>query len=535
MKTPRFAPEHRVAWSAAGAAIVLVSALAFAVPAAVAQQAAAPAAAQPAPGAAPASDADARRYIGELGDTFRFIMRNYVDLPDAKKLYEGAMKGMFEALGDPYSTFLDEKLMSEMSDLTSGEFGGVGLYIWKQPKDPKKAADQPLYIEVESPIDDTPGARFGIKAGDLIVKINGEGTEPLSSFEAQQRMRGPVGSPVVLTIRRGEAEFEAKIVRAVIQIPTVKRAIIPTPGGNVAYLRIIEFSAQTKSAFDEAIKYFDAQGYRALVLDVRNNGGGLLQSSVQIADAFLESGAIVSTRGRNPYENSANVAKPDLEVPLDKPVILLINKGTASASEILAGALKDNRRAYLVGENSFGKGSVQLPYQVDTTGYKLTIARYYTPSDENIDKTGIPPDLEVKEPPLTDAQSADLSKLFDSGELEAYAKAHPEATAEERNAFSAELGKRYVLPERALRILVKNQLARAKPSQAYDLEFDSALQAALKLFDDPAYPELLAKAKTVKELVAAKKAAAAAKGAGPAGAEPAGAKPAALPSPEPKD
>ena len=512
------APKHRLAWSVVVAAMVAFAVIAISVPEAVAQS-------------QEAESKDSTRYIGELGDTFRFILQNYVDQPEAKKLYEGAMKGMFEALNDPYSTFLDENLMSDMSDITSGQFGGVGLYIAKQAKDPKKGEDQPLYIEVESPIEGTPGAKYGIQSGDLILKINGESTVPLSSFQAQQKIRGQVGSQVVLSIRRGEAEFDASLVRAVIEIPTVKYALIPTAKGNVAYLRIIEFTAQTKPVFDEAIRAFDKSGYRALILDVRNDGGGLLQAVIQVADTMLDKGVIVSTKGRNPFENSVNRARPDLSVPKDKPIILLINKGSASASEILAGALKDNKRAYLVGENSYGKGSVQQPYQIDTTGYKLTIARYYTPSDENIDKTGIPPDLEVKEPDLTDAQAADLAKLYDSGKLEAFAKAHPEASVADRNAFAASLGKDYSLPDRVLRILVKNQLERSKTAPVYDLEFDSALNASLALIDDPDYPKLLADAKTVKELVEAKKAAKAKAVGAASGDKPSAG---ALPEPESK-
>jgi len=486
---------HRTAWSAIGASIVLLSAFALSVPQAVAQAA----------GSSGGSDSDSRRYVGELGDTFRFVMQNYVDRPDARKLYEGAMKGLFEALGDPYSVFLDENMLSDMTDITSGKFGGVGLYIDKQAKDPKMPDDAPRYIEIVSPIEDTPGALYGLKSGDIITGIDGETTAPLSSFEAQQKIRGEPGSKVTLSIRRGEAEFDAARVRAIVEIPTVKSALIPTPSGNVAYLRIIEFTAQTKSAFEDAIRTFDKAGYRALILDVRNDGGGLLQAVIGISNDLLDSGIIVSTKGRNPFENSVSKAGSGLIVPKDKPMILMINKGSASASEILAGALKDNKRAYLVGENTYGKGSVQQIYPIDTTGYKMTTARYYTPSDENIDKTGIPPDLEVKEPDLTDAQAADLSKLLDSGRLEAFAKAHPDATVPERDAFAATIGQSFALPERVLRLLVKNQLNRAKTTPVYDLEFDSALNAAIKLTDDPNYPKLLADAKSVKELVEAKK------------------------------
>lgn len=507
------ARKHRLAWSVIVVAMVVFSVIASSVPKAFAQ-------------GQDDETQKTKRYIAELDDTLRFVLQNYVDQPDAHKLFEGAMKGLFESLGDPYSTFLDENMFSDMTDITSGQFGGVGLYISKQVKDPKKAEDDPRYIEIVSPIEDTPGAKYGLLSGDLILKIDGESTVPLSSFEAQQKIRGTVGSAVVLTIRRGEAEFDAKLVRAIIEIPTVKSALIPTQSGNIAYLRIIEFTAQTKTAFEEAIRNFNTAGYRALILDVRNDGGGLLQAVIQIADDLLDSGIIVSTKGRNPYENSVSRAMPGLSVPKDKPIILLINKGSASASEILAGALKDNKRAYLVGENSYGKGSVQQIYPVDKTGFKMTTARYYTPSDENIDKTGIPPDLEVKDPAFTDAQAADLSKLYDSGKLDAFVKAHPDATIAERDAFATSLGQIYSLPERVLKILVKNQLERTKTAPVYDLEFDSALNAAIKLLDDPNYPKLLAETKSVRELVEAEKA------ANPKGKA---SEKAALPAPEPQN
>ena len=312
---------HKFAWSAVGTALVLISALALMAPQAVAQ----------ATGSS-GSDSDAKRYMGELDDTFRFILQNYVDQPDAKKLYEGAMKGMFEALGDPYSVFLDENMLSDMTDITSGQFGGVGLYIGKQVKDPKQADDAPRYIEVESPIEDTPGAKYGLQSGDLILKINGESTAPLSAFEAQQKIRGPVGSPVVLTIRRGEGEFDANLVRAIVEIPTVKAALIPTSAGKIGYLRIIEFTAATRVAFETAIQGFDKEGYRALILDVRNDGGGLLQAVIQISDDLLDAGTIVSTKGRNPFENSVARAKLGVLVSKDKPIVLYCASGARSSA-----------------------------------------------------------------------------------------------------------------------------------------------------------------------------------------------------------
>jgi carboxyl-terminal processing protease len=495
-------PEgHRIAWGVAAAVMVLISAFSVAAPRAFAQQ-------------SDQTSAEARRYTEILQNTFNFIMQDYVDAPDPKKLYEGAMKGLFESLGDPYSVFLDEAMLSDMTDVTSGEFGGVGLYIAKEAKDPAQPANQPLYIEVVSPIEDTPGFKYGIKPGDLITKIDGESTAALSVEAAQKRIRGPEGSTVVLTIRRGKAaEFDASLVRARIEIPTVKSAIIPTPKGNVAYLRIIEFTAATKARVDDAINAFNKEGYRAMIVDVRNDPGGLLQAVIGVASDFIDSGIIVSTKSRNAFENSVARASGRAIVPANIPVVVLINRGSASASEILAGALKDNKRAYLVGENSYGKGSVQQVFPIDSTGFKLTTARYYTPSDENIDKTGIPPDLVAKEPELTQAQTEALGKLLESGKIAAFAKANPKASVAERNSFASSLAAGFPLPQSILEQLVRNELERNAPAPVYDLEFDDALKAALKVIDNPDYSQLLAKAKTVKELVEAKRAAEAQKAA----------------------
>ncbi len=250
---------HRIAWGVAAVFMVLVSAFSVTAPRAFAQT-------------NEQTAAEARRYTEILQNTFNFILQDYVDAPDPKKLYEGAMKGMFESLGDPYSVFLDEAMLSDMTDVTSGEFGGVGLYISKQASDPALGPNQNLYIEVVSPIEDTPGFKAGIKPGDLITKIDGEPTAHLTVEEAQKRIRGPEGSTVLLTIQRGKAsEFDVRLVRAQIEIPTVKSALIPTPKGNIAYLRIIEFTAATKARVDDAIDAFNKEGYRAMIVDVRTD------------------------------------------------------------------------------------------------------------------------------------------------------------------------------------------------------------------------------------------------------------------------
>lgn len=495
-KEPR---SRRFTWSAVAIVMVFLSAVSISVPSAFAQQ----------------TDAQAQElnhYFQILESVYQFIVQNYVDEVEAKKVYEGAMKGMLDALGDPYSAYLDQETWDYLNDRTVvGKYGGIGLSIQKQALPADSPSDAPAYIEVFSVFDGTPGSKAGFRPGDLIVKIEGESTAPLSVDEAKNRLRGDPGTKVNITVRRGEAEFELPVVRAIVEMPVVSSALIPSPKGNIAYLRIIEFSPLTYPRVKDALKTFDAAGYRGMIVDLRSNPGGLLNSATQIADLFLDSGVIVSTKGRSPYENAVISAQAGVSVPRDKPVVVLINKGSASAAEILAGALKDTKRAWLVGENSYGKGSVQQIIPVDDTGFKLTMARYYTPSDENIDKTGIPPDQVSPDLFLDEEGTLSFQKLVTSGRIEAWAKAHPKATVAERNDFAHSLFADYPkLPESLLRRLARDELVKTEIPPVYDLEFDTQLLDAIAAFDAPDFAARLATVKTVKELVEAKKAAEAA-------------------------
>ena len=474
--------RDRTTWSAVAIVTIACAALSFSSVGAYAQD----------------SKAESQRYYSIFQSAFDFILENYVDEIDPKILYEGAMQGMFNSLGDPYSSFLTEAMMSDLNDTTTGKFGGIGLYISKPLADPKHP-DRRLFVEVVSPIEDTPGWRVGIMPGDQITKINGEPTEPLSMDEVLQRLRGAPGSEVTITILRGtNLVFDEKITRAMIEVPTVKRSMLPD---KVAYLRIIEFTPQTVSRVRESLDWFKTQGYTALVIDLRNNPGGLLQSVIQIADLFLERGIIVSTKSRNRYENAVYQAKPDLAVPWDLRIAVLINKGSASASEILAGALKDQKRAYLVGENSYGKGSVQQVLPLGDTGFKLTMSRYYTPSDANIDKKGIAPDLEVKEPELGPEEEASLSKLIENEVFAAFAAANPNASAQQIDKYVKGLRDAgSPVSERVLRKMIRNQLERTSISPAYDLEYDLQLNAALEALASDSFMKLVSDAPSVKDL-----------------------------------
>jgi carboxyl-terminal processing protease len=432
---------------------------------------------------------EARQYTAIIQYLFNFIQDHYVDEVDPKVLYEGAINGMFAAIGDPYSSFLPTRDMTDLSDTTQGNFGGVGLYISKPN----------AFVEVASPIEDTPGWRAGINPGDLIVTIDGVSTDTLTMDEVLERLRGKAGTPVKLLIRRGKSlEFPVTLTRAVIEVPTTKHAMI----GSTGYLKLLTFTPMTVERAKDAIKEFQASNYQALILDLRNNYGGLLNSAVDICDLFLAGGTVVSTKSRIQSENRVFNARREALVAPAVPVIVLINQGSASASEIVAGALKDRGRAYLVGEKSFGKGSVQLvyPLPVDNDGYKITVARYYTPSDVNIDKIGIPPDREVRFPEFTEKDAVKLQELIDSRSISAYIEAHPVPSSAEINAFAAQLNGTYGLDTSLLRRLVRNELNRTSIAPVYDLEYDVQLQEAVNILRSGGYQQLMQTTKTLKQL-----------------------------------
>jgi carboxyl-terminal processing protease len=441
-------------------------------------------------------DQNNRRYTSIMQNVFDFIQRHYVEEVDPRVLYEGAMSGMFKALGDPYTSFLPESEMSDLNDTTQGNFGGVGLYISKPAGDLPDG--KPAYVEVASPIEDTPGWRAGINPGDLILEINGEATDVLTMDEVLGRLRGTPGVQLTLLIRRGEKlEFPVTLTRAIIEVPTVKYAMI----GDIAYLRLLTFTPMTADRAKDALNDFAAKKYTSLILDLRNNYGGLLQSAVSISNLFLEGGVVVSTKSRIPGENMVfNARRSGAAVPPDLPVIVLINRGSASASEIVAGALKDRGRAYLVGEKSFGKGSVQQVYPLDRSGFRITTARYYTPSDVNIDKIGIPPDREVLFPEFTDEEAEKLNELIAANRIPAFIAANPNAAAAQIDAFARQLNAEYAIDTSLLRRLIRNEQNRTVIAPVYDLEYDVQLEEAVKILRNGTYGQLMQTTKTLKAL-----------------------------------
>jgi carboxyl-terminal processing protease len=293
-------------------------------------------------------------------------------------------------------------------------------------------------------------------------------------------------------------EFPVTLTRAIIEVPTVKYAMI----GSIGYLKLLTFTSMAVDRARDAINSFMENNYTGLILDLRNNSGGLLNSAVDIADLFLNSGIVVSTKSRIPSENRSFYARRGSLVSADIPVIVLINNLSASASEIVAGALKDRGRAYLVGERTFGKGSVQQVYNLESigTGFRVTTARYYTPSDVNIDRIGIPPDLEVNFPEYTEEDAIKMNELINSNIIPEFAAENPQASTAQVEAFAVRLEREYHLDLPLLRRLIRDELNRTSIAPVYDLEYDVQLQEAINILQSGNYPTLMQNTKTLRAL-----------------------------------
>jgi carboxyl-terminal processing protease len=335
-----------------------------------------------------AAAADTYRQLNLFGDVFDRVRADYVEKPDDKKLIESAISGMLTGL-DPHSSYMDAKSFKDMQVQTRGEFGGLGIEVTMEDG----------LIKVVSPIDDTPASRAGVMANDIITTLDDEPVQGLTLSQAVEKMRGPINTKIKLKIvRKGQDKpIEVTLTRDNIRVRAVRARV---ESGDIAYIRITSFNEQTTEGLKREMANLTQQigpdKVKGYILDLRNNPGGLLEEAVSVSDAFLDRGEIVSTRGRNAEETQRRTAKSG-DLAKGKPVIVLINGGSASASEIVAGALQDHKRATLIGTRSFGKGSVQtiIPLGSGNGALRLTTARYFTPSGKSIQAKGITPDIEV--------------------------------------------------------------------------------------------------------------------------------------------
>jgi carboxyl-terminal processing protease len=353
--------------------------------------------------AARAAASDTYRELNLFGDVFERVRADYVEKPEDSKLVESAINGMLAGL-DPHSSYMDPKSFRDMQVQTRGEFGGLGIEVTMEDG----------LVKVVAPIDETPAAKAGVMANDIITQLDDEAVQGLTLNQAVDKMRGPVNTKIKLTIMRKGADkpIDVTIMRDVIRVKSVRSH---PEGEDVGYIRITQFNEQTTDGLKQAINDLNSQlgadKIKGWVVDLRNNPGGLLDQAISVSDTFLDKGEIVSTRGRNPEETQRFNARPG-DMTKNKPVILLINGGSASASEIVAGALQDHKRATLVGTRSFGKGSVQtiIPLGAGNGALRLTTARYYTPSGRSIQAKGITPDIDVQQDVPADLKGQTDSK-----------------------------------------------------------------------------------------------------------------------------
>ncbi|MGA8611482.1 MAG: S41 family peptidase [Xanthobacteraceae bacterium] len=338
---------------------------------------------------AKAAASDTYRQLNLFGDVFERVRADYVDKPDDSKLVESAINGMLAGL-DPHSSYMDPKSFRDMQVQTRGEFGGLGIEVTMEDG----------LIKVVAPIDDTPAAKAGVMANDIITQLDDDAVQGMTLNQAVDKMRGPVNTKIRLTIvRKGvDKPLELTIMRDIIRVKSVRSH---SEGEDVGYIRVTQFNEQTTDGLKQSItdlkNQLGAEKIKGYILDLRNNPGGLLDQAISVSNAFLDKGEIVSTRGRNADETQRFNARPGGDLTGGKPLIILINGGSASASEIVAGALQDHKRATLVGTRSFGKGSVQtiIPLGAGNGALRLTTARYYTPSGRSIQAKGIVPEIEV--------------------------------------------------------------------------------------------------------------------------------------------
>lgn len=430
---------------------------------------------------------------------YEYLQRNYVDPVDPEILYKGALEGMLNSLEDPYTSYIssDTLLGKDLKDTTEGSFGGIGVTITKRSI---STPENPAYVEVTAPIEGTPGWKAGLQPGDFITEIDGTRTDGITQEEVLNILRGPAGTEVTIKVLRGKSlEFPLTITRAIIEVPTVKYGKIEN---GIGYVRLIGFNPNSAPRIREALNDLQNKNCNRFILDLRNNPGGLIKSAVDVASIFLPSGIVTYTKSRVESQNFIyNVDDKAEKLSEDIPLIILINGGSASASEIVSGALKDYKRAYLIGEKTFGKGLVQqiIPLSKKDS-FKFTVSRYYTPSNANIDKLGISPDLKIQPERFTEDEEKEVIRLLKDDVLGKFTRNKKNMSKKETEEAAEKLQKTYKIRKRPLVLMIRSEFNRHREPPVFDLDYDETLKTAVKLFNTEDIKELCRTTKTVFEL-----------------------------------
>ncbi|MBI4977299.1 MAG: S41 family peptidase [Spirochaetes bacterium] len=432
-------------------------------------------------------DNDFYRYMTLFQNVYNSLQENFVDSDkvSAKKLITGAIKGMLEAVDDPFTMLMDDKLTAELNSEMAGEFGGLGIVL---------GMNDDSWLTVTAPIEDTPAERIGVHGGDIISEIDGKTTKGMSIEQAVKILRGKPGTKVTITVvREGEDEpLRFTITRAIINIKSVKYQMLPGPE-KTGYVRITTFGDKTLNELKAALADLNQNGMKRIIVDLRNNPGGRLDTAFRTVDLFVSQGKIVYTRGRNPQQNSDFYAQPNDDLCIDIPMIVLVNKYSASASEIFAGAIRDNKRGVLVGEKTFGKFSVQQVLPLDPKNnvtYKMTIAKYYTPLGRSLHKEGLPPDYTADEEQFSKEDMTAVRKIREGKFISEYMKQHPKADADAVAIpkLAATLSTSCIkVRQELLERMIAIERGRAESyKRVVDLKYDRQLQYSMELIGKPA-------------------------------------------------
>jgi carboxyl-terminal processing protease len=425
--------------------------------------------------------------MDKLETLYRLIDSVFLFDIDYDAVYDSMAKGLFSALEDPYSEYITAEESQDIQDLTQGVYGGIGAYISKPNPSYIDYYDPETYmVTIVAPFLGSPAYKAGLHAGDLIAEIDGITVDEYTAQEASANLRGEPGTIVELLVVRGTASFTLSVERAIVEIPTVRYDIID----DIGYLQILEFTPVTPEKVWEAIVFFKNQNYKGLVMDLRGNPGGSVDAAVQIADLFLSLKTVLIMDSGDGEKSSKYRTRFETTVPKDLPLVVLTNGGTASSSEILAGALRDNDRAILIGETSFGKGLVQnvYPYE-DNDFFKITSAQYLTPDGHDIHKVGIVPDIEDIEPELSEEELDSFVLLQEEKRIKEFVETQTSFTDSEVNTYISELqNDGIMLNERYLRKLIRNEFENDMDfPPIYDLEYDTVLRRTLEYLNTGEY------------------------------------------------
>jgi carboxyl-terminal processing protease len=416
----------------------------------------------------------------KLETLYRLIDSVFLFDIDYDAVYDGMAKGLFSALEDPYSEYITAEESQDIQDLTQGVYGGIGAYISKPNPSYIDYYDPETYmVTVVAPFLGSPAYKAGLHAGDLIAEIDGVTVDEYTAQEASANLRGEPGTVVELLVVRGSASFTIAVERAIVEIPTVRFDIID----DIGYLQILQFTPVTPEKVREAIALFENQNYSGIIMDLRGNPGGSVDSAVQIADLFLSLKTVLIMESGDGEKSSNYKTRFGVTVPNEMPLVVLTNGGSASSSEILAGALRDNDRAILIGETTFGKGLVQNVYPyADDDYFKITSAQYLTPDEHNIHEIGIIPDIEDVEPELSEEELDSFVRLQEEKLIKSFVDTQNSFTDNEVNTFITELQADGIdLNQRFLRKLIRNEFENSMDfPPIYDLEYDNVLRRTLE-------------------------------------------------------